>query len=59
MPGQEDIVSNEIADQLTRTGSEHPFTGPEPDCGISIGVAQKAVWDWMNRNQKNHWKAII
>jgi hypothetical protein len=39
VPGQEDIVGNETADQLTRTGSEHPVTGPEPECGISIGVA--------------------
>jgi hypothetical protein len=52
VPGQEDIVGNETADQLARTGSEHPFTGPEPACGISIGVAKKAVRDWM-KSQKN------
>jgi hypothetical protein len=39
-----------MADQLARTESEHPFTGPEPACGISNGVAKKAVRDWMNRN---------
>jgi hypothetical protein len=38
--------------QLARTGSEYPFTGPEPACGISIGVAKKAVRDWMKRNHK-------
>jgi ribonuclease HI len=38
VPGLEDIVGNEIADQLTRTGSKHLFTGPEPFC-ISTGVA--------------------
>jgi hypothetical protein len=31
---------------------EHPFTGPEPACGISIGVAKKAVRDWMKGNHK-------
>jgi hypothetical protein len=41
-----------MADQLSRTGFEHPFTGPEPACGISIGVAKKVVRDWMNRNHK-------
>jgi hypothetical protein len=59
VPGQEGIVGNEMADRLTRTGSKHPFTGPEPACGISIGVAKKAVRDWVNRNHKKHWEAII
>jgi hypothetical protein len=35
---------------LARAGSEHLFTGPEPACGISIGVANKAVKDRTNRN---------
>jgi ribonuclease HI len=56
VPGHEGIVGNETADQLARTGSEHPFTGPEPACGISIGVAKKGVRDWMNRNGKNTGK---
>jgi hypothetical protein len=43
---------------LARTGSEHPFIGPEPACGISIGVAKKAVRDWMNRNQNKHWESV-
>jgi ribonuclease HI len=28
--GHKGIVGNETEDQLSRTGSEHPFTGPEP-----------------------------
>jgi ribonuclease HI len=36
VPGYEGIVGNETADQLARTGSEHPFKGPKSDCGISI-----------------------
>jgi hypothetical protein len=52
VPGHEGIDGNETADQLARTGSEHPFTGPEPACGISIGVAKKAVRDWMKVNHK-------
>jgi hypothetical protein len=43
MPGHEGIVGNETTDQLERTESEHLFIGPEPACGISVGVAKKAV----------------
>jgi hypothetical protein len=53
VPGHEGIVGNETADQLARAGTEHLFIGPEPACGISIGVAKKAVRDWKNRNTKN------
>jgi hypothetical protein len=59
VPGHEGTVGNEKADQLARTGPEHLFTGPEPACGISIGVAKKVVSDWTNRNHKEHWESII
>jgi hypothetical protein len=52
VPGHEGIDGNETADQLARTGSERPFIGPEPACGISIGVAHKVVRDCTNRNHK-------
>jgi hypothetical protein len=50
--GHDGIVGNETADQLVRTGYEHPFIVPELAFGISIGVAKNAVRDWMNRNHK-------
>jgi hypothetical protein len=50
-------VGNETADQLARTGSEHPFLGPEPACGISIGNFKKAVSDWTDRNHKKNWES--
>jgi ribonuclease HI len=45
VPSHEGIAGNETADQLARTGSEHPFIGPDPACSMSIGVVKKAVRD--------------
>jgi hypothetical protein len=39
-------------------GSEHPFIGPEPACGTSVGVAKKAVRDWTKRNHKKYWESV-
>jgi hypothetical protein len=56
VPGHEDNADNETAGLLERTASEHPSTGPELTCGISIGVAKRAVRDWMNRNHIKQWE---
>jgi hypothetical protein len=58
VPGHEGVVGNETADQLARTGSEHPFIGPEPACDISVGVAKKAVRDWTNTYHKKYWESV-
>jgi ribonuclease HI len=57
VPGHGGTAGNEMADLLARTGSEHPFIGPEPACGISVGVAKKAIRDWMNRNHIKQWES--
>jgi hypothetical protein len=57
VPGHEDIVGNETANLRARKGSEHPLVGPEAACGISIGVAKKAVRDWKNRNHIKQWES--
>jgi hypothetical protein len=57
VPGHEGIIGNETEDQLARTGSEHPFTGPEPACDISVGVAKKAARNWTKRNHKKYWES--
>jgi hypothetical protein len=55
VPGHEGIAGNETADLVARTGSDDPFTGPEPACGVSMGVAKRVVRDWMNRNHVKQW----
>jgi ribonuclease HI len=47
--GHDGIAGNETADHLARTGSEHPFIGPEPACDIFFGIANSAVKDWINK----------
>jgi hypothetical protein len=57
VPSHEEIAGNETADFLVRTGYEHPFTEPVPACSISIGVAKRAVSNWLNRNHKKQWES--
>jgi ribonuclease HI len=57
-PGHEDIVGNETADQFARTGSEHPSIEPEPPCGISVGLAKKAVRNLTSRKHKEYWETL-
>jgi hypothetical protein len=57
VPGHEGIAGSETADLLARTGSQYPFTGPDPACGISIGVAKRAVRDGTNRNNIKQWES--
>jgi hypothetical protein len=58
VPGHEGIVGNEMTDHLARTGSEHQFTGSEPACGISIGVAKRVVRDWTKINYEKRWESV-
>jgi hypothetical protein len=54
-----------------RTGSEHPFTGPEPAGGISVGVAKKRsgtgrtkitqtmeIYNWTKRDKRTYTRAL-
>jgi ribonuclease HI len=45
VPGHMGIDGNEIADQLAKQGSSHPFIGPEPALGISAKVARGVIRD--------------
>jgi hypothetical protein len=58
VPGNEGIVGNETADQLTKLGSECLFIGRESACGISVGAAKKGARDWTNGDHKKHWESL-
>jgi hypothetical protein len=59
VPGYEGIAGIKTANLLSRTGYEHSLIGPESACGISVGVAKKAVRDWTNRNNIKQWEFTI
>jgi hypothetical protein len=50
--GHRGIEGDEAADQLERLGSECPFIGTAPACGISARITKKVVRYWTNRQQK-------
>jgi hypothetical protein len=52
VPGHGFIAGNETVYLLARKGFEHSFIGPDPACGISIGVSKRAVRYWTNRNKR-------
>jgi hypothetical protein len=41
VPGHRGIEGNEIANQLARKGSQHPFIGPEP---VNSVLEREAMW---------------
>jgi hypothetical protein len=57
--GHKGIEGNEIADQLAKTGSLHPFIGPEPTCGISWRVEGLVIRDWVDREHQKHWQSTL
>jgi hypothetical protein len=58
VPVREGIDGNEMEDQLTKLGYEHPFTEAKPPCGISVRVAKKAFRDWTIRDHRKQWDSI-
>jgi hypothetical protein len=52
------IDGNEMAHQLARQGSSHPFIGPEPALGISAKIAREVIRGWMNRKHIEYWQFI-
>ena len=52
------IDGNEMADQLARQGSSHPFIGPEPALSISAKIAREVIRGWTYRKHTEYWQSI-
>ena len=51
VPGHEDILGNERANELAKKGADTPFTGPEPVLGLPYSVVKRAIGYWMERKR--------
>jgi hypothetical protein len=40
-----------------KTGSAHPFKGPELACGISERIAKQSIRGWVYRNHQEYCKS--
>jgi hypothetical protein len=47
-----------IPENTILQGSECPFIGPKPTCGIPIGFAEKGIRDLTIRNHRKHWNSL-
>jgi hypothetical protein len=58
VPGHADIDGNEMADQLARQDSSHPFIGPQPALVTSVKIARKVIRGWTSRKHTEYWQYI-
>ena len=52
VPGHEDFLGNEKADELAKKGADTQFTGPEPVPGLPYSVVRRAIGDWKERKHR-------
>ena len=57
VPGHEDILDNESADELATKGADTPFTGTKPILGLPYSVVKRAIGERMERKHIECWKS--
>jgi ribonuclease HI len=55
VPGHEGTAGNEMADKLAKKGSQLPFIGPEPYCGVGKSHLMEEVKLWEDNHKSVYW----
>lgn len=58
VPGHNNVVGNEKADELARMGSKIPFCGPKPALGLTYTTQRRLIRDFYNDLHKRLWKSL-
>jgi len=56
VPGHAGVRGNEIANRLTRSGSDQRFVGPEPFLGVSRQNIRRKLNCWMEKQHLSLWR---
>jgi len=59
VPGHNNVLGNEIADEFAKQAAASEFIGPEPVLGISSNTAQNTISCWASAEHRNLWQSTV
>ena len=58
VPGHNDILGNEMADELANLGSAKIQDANQIKCGISIGIVKSKNKEWLRNKFQKYWENV-